>query len=260
MKRLRFLGIIFIFYSQFMLFAKSKAPATVVDINYDYNNLIAQIKDAKAPYVQDGYAVFTAENTTRFVGIAFEYENFKSVHPFNIKNTRDFEGKISASCKFFVLEIPKDTKKIRYRIVIDGLWTTDPLNLKKDFDSSTQMYFSVLEVPEIFPPQTQVIASDKSDSFTHVDNGSQIVRFVYLGEPGLVVRVGGTFTNWDSWIYIMQEVESGKYILDISLSQGTYFYSYYTGISSFVDNTNPHKGYCPDGSITSIINVKPVAN
>ena len=54
----------------------------------------------------------------------------------------------------------------------------------------------------------------------------------------------------------MVEVQRGKYQLDIPLPAGVYYYNYYSGITSFIDETNPSKGYTEDGRIASRIEVK----
>ena len=54
------------------------------DDSYDVQNLIAGIQRAGPPVVKDGYVIFTAEKVHRHVGVAFNFENYKTVHSFEI--------------------------------------------------------------------------------------------------------------------------------------------------------------------------------
>ena len=101
---------------------------------------------------------------------------------------------------------------------------------------------SRLVIPKEDPAATEILSG-----YTH---------FVCFAEPGKKIRLGGTFTNWDSWIYTMNEVFPGRYELDLPLPPGTHYYSYFVEMSSFLDNTNPQKGYREDGKIVSCIKVE----
>ena len=81
------------------------------------------------------------------------------------------------------------------------------------------------------------------------------VRFIYKGKSGQKVRLGGSFTNWDSWIYELTEVQPGLYILDLPLPPGTYQYAYYIGMNSYVDTSNPQRVWSADGKAASQITV-----
>ena len=54
----------------------------------------------------------------------------------------------------------------------------------------------------------------------------------------------------------MTEVSPGLYELELPLPPGKYEYAFYTGITSFPDNTNPQKCYTPDGRTASLLIVK----
>lgn len=210
---------------------------------YEYNNLINSINKVQEPIVTDKYIVFTAETGPRFVGIAFDFENYQTIHPFKIKNSRDFNDEIISSIMFFSLERPADLTEISYRLVIDGLWTPDPVNTNNYYDAETGVSLSKVKIGSTLP----VVTGTNSESIT---------RFIYNGESGKTVRIGGTFTNWDSWIYEMQETSPGKYELCLPLPPGTYYYAYYNGLTRFIDPTNPSKAYTPDGKTVSAITVE----
>ena len=221
-------------------FAKDKnAPKDT----YDYDMAVTEIKGVKAPYINGNYIVFTAKNNCRSVGIAVDYENYKTIHQFHLHKTYDSEGKVTDSWFFYLLEKPRKTEAISYRLIIDGLWTTDPMNSETTYDYENGLLLSYLELP----PETKVFTENYKTGVTH---------FVCLAESGQKIRLGGTFTNWDSWIYEMKETSNGVYELDLPLPSGTYYYSYYKGINSFIDETNPARGYASDGRVVSCITVE----
>lgn len=210
---------------------------------YEYNNLINSINKVQEPIVTDKYIVFTAETGPRFVGIAFDFENYQTIHPFKIKNSRDFNDEIISSIMFFSLKRPADLTEISYRLVIDGLWTPDPVNANNYYDAETGVSLSKVEIGSTLP----VVTGTDSESIT---------RFIYNGESGKTVRIGGTFTNWDSWIYELEETSPGFYEISIPLPQGKYYYNYFLGMKAITDKTNPEKAYTEDGRISSVITVQ----
>ncbi len=197
------------------------------------------------PHVSGDFLVFTADKSAHSVGIAFDYENYKTVHYFNLHKTRDFEGEVTDSWWFFITPRPKKIMQVSYRLVINGLWTVDPNNPNTIFDENEGILLSQLKMPSADPAITETL-----------DSG--LTHFVCFSEPGQNIRLGGSFTNWDSWIYSMKEVAPGRYELDIPLPEGTHYYAYYVGMTSFIDSTNPHKGYSADGKVVSCIKVNDV--
>ncbi len=209
---------------------------------YEYNNIVLNMKGPCAPYESGSYIVFTAPRTSRQQGIAFDFENYSKIHHYKIHKLTDLDGVTTASWMFYLLKKPAKVTSIKYRTIIDGLWTTDATNPDTYTHEQTGISFSCITIQNTDP----VITETSDDGFT---------KFVYFGESGKHIRLGGTFTNWDSWIYEMKEVAYGKYELSLPLPKGTYYYNYYEGMHSFTDNTNPLKGYTADGKIASCITV-----
>ncbi|MCR5763312.1 MAG: glycogen-binding domain-containing protein [Treponema sp.] len=206
--------------------------------------MVTQIKEVRAPYLIGDYLIFTAEKTADYVGIAFDFENFHTIHPYQIHNTYNADNEIESSLLFYILKLNKNQKDIKYRIVVDGLWTLDPTNPRQLYDKSTGLILSQVDASRTIPPATEI--NEKAGT----------VRFVYVGKTGQQIRLGGSFTNWDSWIYEMEEVKPGLYEFEISLPPGTYQYAYFTGVTSMVDRTNPERCYTRDGKEASLIVVK----
>ena len=107
--------------------------------SYTYNNLIARIDKVGAPFMVDDYIIFTADSKPRHVGIAFDFEDFRTIHSFQKVNTTDVDGQVVQSVYFYILEVPKALKNVSYRLVIDGLWTVDPNNNHQVFDAKSNL-------------------------------------------------------------------------------------------------------------------------
>lgn len=210
--------------------------------NYTYEKIVVTISGTSAPYVEKGFVVFTADKKYRNVGIAFDFEKYSKVHPFQIKHKRDLDDKIIDSVFFYAHKLPQHTEKISYRLVIDGLWTSDPLNPNTHYDEETGVKISHIDITETLSSETEV-------------NGTS-VRFVYQGEPNQSVKLTGTFTKWDPWIYELTETRPGFYELVLPLTVGTHYYNYMIGMTHVLDTTNPEKAYTAEGKRASVITIK----
>lgn len=232
--------------AQLPLWAKAKAsPSKATDQtgDYEYDSIVQSIDSVGAPYLKDNYAIFTADKNARFVGIAFDFENFRVIHSFSLRTIRDTEYAAIDSFYFYVLSLPKTVQTIEYRIIVDGLWTTDPLNSNTVYNEQTGIKLSVFDASRYIPPVTE-------------QPQKGMVHFVYRGDSGQQIRLGGSFTNWDSWIYEMVEVQPGIYQIDLPLPPGKYEYAFYSGLTTLVDKGNPDRCYTPDGRIASLLIVK----
>ena len=231
------------------LHAQTSNPVTSVpgslDQDFDpfeIDQLLMEIKGPSKPFISGDYAIFTADKNARYVGIAFDFENFRNIHKFQLRTIYDAEYNAVDSYYFYILKLPKTVQQVNYRLVIDGLWTTDPLNTEKSYSSSAGLILSKLDAKRYIPEITETVQK-------------RTVKFVYKGESGQKIRLGGSFTNWDSWIYEMQEVKPGLYELNLPLPPGTYQYAFFTGINSMIDTTNPVRCYTQDGKAASQITV-----
>src|SRR5574344_1980654 len=70
-----------------------KAKEIVYKHTYQYREIASEVKDVGAPYEVDNHIVFTAKAGPRFIGIAFDFENFQTIHPFEIKRSYDIDEK-----------------------------------------------------------------------------------------------------------------------------------------------------------------------
>ena len=240
MKKFYFIATALMFLISLPVSAKEDTQPS--DFTYEYKEIASQILSVSRPYEKDGHIVFTAKDGPRHIGIAFDFENYQIIHSFQKKSNYDMDGKPTDTYFFYILQTPDELKSISYRLVVDGLWTTDPLNDSKKYDASTGIYLSTLRLNREIK---QVTETKKTEG----------VHFVYKGKSGEKIRLAGTFSNWDSWIYEMKETSYGVYELYLPLPKGTYYYSYYHGTKSMPDRTNPDRAFSKDGRIVSLLTV-----
>ena len=208
--------------------------------NFELDTLLHEIDKPQKPVITEDYIIFTCDPNHRYVGIAFDFENYNIVHPFKLLTHTDENGEVTRKHLFHCYKRQHKTTSIKYRLVIDGLWTTDPLNPLTEYDKNTNLYFSKVEDPNSIKLYTK---AEKKEG----------VHFIYKGEEGQRINLAGTFTNWDPWIYELKETSPGLYELQLPLPKGEYFYNYYIGLTPVLDNTNPQKIYTNDGRSASVI-------
>ncbi len=242
MKRTRnFLATFVMFSIGFSAAAKKSSPSQEKDL-YEYNNTVANIMEAEEPRVTENYIVFSHPSGPRFVGIAFDFEDYRTVHRYERHVLKEIDGSVKKEVLFYILERPRELTKIHYRLVVDGLWTQDFGNRLSRYDENTGLTLSVVDIGEKVP---EVTDSKKVDG----------VKFIYRGESGHRIRLGGTFTSWDSWIYELTETAPGFYEITLPLPRGKYYYNYFIGMSAIVDRTNPERAYTDDGRTVSVVTV-----
>ena len=214
-----------------------------------YASLVSEISAPRSPVVRGRHVIFTASGNARHAGVAFEHEGYGVVHSFSRLVPRD-GGRAATVTRprneettlFYIMEIPPETSEIRYRIVRDGLWMPDPLNPISVYDFEAGGRVSVVQTEPYRIYRTAV-----------VDAG--MVRFIYEGESGDVIRLAGSFNNWDPFMYEMREFERGKYELYLPLPKGTWHYAFFIGADQIRDESASMKVYTRDGRIASVITV-----
>lgn len=243
----RFLAVILLtgcIFSAFAADEEGEAPDYSKSIpEYNRATIVKGIKSVRAPFISGDYAVFTAESTSRYVGIAFDFENYRQIHTFNEIVSYDENGERQSSMYIFLQPLPKNCKRITYRLVIDGLWTSDSSNSNRYFDSKVGTWFSYIDVERPYEIETSVTSGHN-------------VHFVYEGKPDQKIRLAGSFNNWDSFIYYLNETDPGRYELDLTLPTGSWYYCFYSGMERLTDPNNMDRVYTQDGRIASVITVK----
>jgi len=251
MKTIRFFLLLTLIFS-FM-------PVTAGAENWESYELIERllsIPSPGTPLIYKDFVIFTADTNLRKVGIAFAHENFANTYwfkqllvPQDPLNAPIPPGKKvpdpykDSGIQFHVLEVPEDLKEIGYRLVINGLWTTDPNNTLTRRDLVSGLILSVVRMPP---------RPIKLDPLKGLPEG---LTFTFNGPPGETVTVAGSFNSWDPFMYELKENPAGVYTLTLPLPPGTYQYVFFCQGKRFVDLNNPRRSYSREGKASSEITV-----
>ncbi|MCX7949122.1 MAG: glycogen-binding domain-containing protein [Treponemataceae bacterium] len=229
-------------------------PLTALDTqSYSFIDHLLSISQAKAPEIYEDGVIFTFPSTYRRVGIAFAHEGYSRVYWFKkllkhddippgaSKNQsgNDLVGFKDSGILFYVYEYPREVRELQYRLVIDGLWQRDPLNPLYRTDPSTGLAYSVVTLPPPSPIRSTYDAPAGS------------LRFSFSAAPGERVTVAGSFNNWDPFMYELEEVSPGFYLLTLPLPPGKYQYVFFYRGERVLDPNNPRKVYTRDGRTAS---------
>jgi hypothetical protein len=211
--------------------------------SYQFIDHLLTLKAPGEPELLDDGVLFTAPSRFRSVGIAFAHEGFAKIYWFQklMKVRPDPEAANAeegaddlyedSGILFYAHSFPTGERKVEYRLIIDGLWTVDPLNPLRRMDERSGIYRSVVILPEI--RQTPTV----------FDGPPGTLSFTYQASSGETITVAGDFNGWDPFMYELQETALGVYSLILPLPPGTYHYVFYHQGQRFPDPNNPVKVY-----------------
>ncbi|HCM27043.1 MAG: hypothetical protein A2Z99_01620 [Treponema sp. GWB1_62_6] len=242
---------------------------SAVDLeSFRFNERLLNLAAPSAPELFEDAMIFTASSKARRVGIAFGHEGYARVHWFKklMKPVDDTEAvmamqasgatqasgaaKPSAKAKakepasrdsgilFYVYQFPAGATELRYRLVVDGLWTVDPWNPVRRIDPASGIAHSVVALPA---------AVARGDSAA--EPGA--LRLHYETASGESVTVAGSFNAWDPFMYELVEASPGNYALTLPLPPGTYRYAFFHRGERILDPHNSRKVYAVDGKTAS---------
>ena len=224
--------------------------------SYEFIDLLLSLPGPVPPVIFEDAVIFTAPSSNRSVGVSFAYEGFSRVYWFRKLMIPKDPAEIAAEGKkknidpnrdsgilFHVQTIPDGIKDLDYRVIIDGLWTFDPGN-PQVVTGSAGIRNSRVTIPvrQGIPPT--------------VDNSAGTLRFNFMASPGEIVTVGGSFNNWDPFMYEMKETGKGNYSMTLPLPPGTYQYVFFYRGERYTDPNNPDMIYTKDGKVVSQAQIK----
>ena len=161
--------------------------------SYQFIDHLLSIRAPGAPEVYEDVIIFTASSRYRSVGIAFGHEGFSRVYWFEKlmapQNTlpsteprrrfrRQEDPFLDSGILFHTIPIPGDVQEIEYRLIIDGLWTVDPLNPQQRLDMQSGLLLSLVELPPNQP------------IYRGYQGGT---TFQYRAPPGETITLAGDF-------------------------------------------------------------------
>ena len=189
-----------------------------------------------APHVWNNTIFLTAkpEGNPRFVGVAFDFESYGIIHPFEINESGIF---------IFTAEAP-DQREIRYRLIVDSLWMADPLcreNMQDEYD---------IEVSKLTIDEPLFI---KVKGPVQENSGRTI--FSIRSIPDSTVSIVGTFNSWDPYMTPLRESTKGVFTTEIKLREGTYFYYYIVDGKKAMDPMNFVRAINREGEVVNKIDI-----
>jgi hypothetical protein len=212
---------------------------------------LLRLKGPGEPELFEDGILFTAPSSHRRVGIAFAHEGFSRVSWFQKLMVREEQEEIPSGGKqppesyrdsgilFYVLTIPEELREVEYRLVIDGLWTFDPLNPLRRPDPASGQIWSFVPCGEVKRPPDPV------------DMPAGHLTFTYIAESGQRITVGGNFNGWDPFMYELRERSPGSYSLALPLPPGVYQYVFFHRGERIPDPRNSRRVYTREGHIAS---------
>jgi hypothetical protein len=227
--------------------------------SYQFIDHLLSIPGPGAPEIYEDAVIFTQPSTYRRVGIAFAHEGYSRIYWFRkliisgeepVPSRRNDEQGLPPAVRvverdsgilFHIYTFPERTGELYYRLIIDGLWTTDPGNPRSSMDQKTGITQSVISLPAVRPEQPVFDPSGQEGS----------LNITYAAPPGEHITVAGNFNNWDPFMYVMRETGAGIYTLTLPLPPGTYHYVLFHRGQRLLDPHNPFRAYTREGQPAS---------
>jgi len=221
---------------------------------YEIIDRLLSLPGPSAPVVYENAVIFSAPSNLKKVGIAFAHEKFAKIYWFKqLVVSQDWLSPVilpgqqfpdqykDSGILFYVYEAPEDLLELEYRIVVNGLWITDPLNSQMKKDPSSGLEFSTVQLPS---------RRLKPNPLKGLPDG---ITFTFYAPTGEGVTVAGDFNGWDPYMYELKEYPSGVYTITLPLPPGTHQYVFFHRGRRNTDPNNPKRVYAKDGSAASVI-------
>jgi hypothetical protein len=224
--------------------------------SYQFIDHLLGLSRPGAPDIYEDVVIFTAPSSFKRVGVSFAHEGYTRIYWLRQLRVPEDPAIIAAMGKkknidptkdsgmlFHIQTVPPEIRDLDYRMIIDGLWTTDPLNPQKAAGPSG-LTLSRVHLPE------------RKQQPSPFDAPPGSLQFTYNAPPGESVTVAGSFNGWDPFMYEMKEVRPGSYSLTLALPPGVYQYVFFHRGEQIPDPYNPSKVYTKNGRIASQAEVR----
>jgi hypothetical protein len=197
---------------------------------------IKSVESQGPPFLLGDILILSHEpdsGSARFVGARFAHESFAVLHPF----VRNEYG-------VFVLgyPVPEGVGTIRYRIVVDGLWMSDPANPDTEPDSLGNP-ISLFRIEKEIPRSVINPAVLPDGAFL----------FLFRSKSGRRISISGDFNNWEPFIDYLSEIpgKPGWYSIRLRIKPGAHYYFFFSDGTRILDPFNPETATDPGGNEVS---------
>jgi hypothetical protein len=218
----------------------------------EFYDLLLNLPETRGPQIFQDAVIFTSPSSHRRAGVALAAEGFATVHWMRklLVSQDPLDAPIPPGKKtpdpykdsgllFYVYQAPEGLTEIEYRLVLDGLWTTDPSNSLSRRDRATGIVNSLVLMPKT---ATEPVFHEKPKG---------VLNFSFKGPPGETVTVAGSFNRWDPFMYELREYPEGVYTLSLPLPPGTYQYLFFHRGERYLDPYNFRRAYTREGDAAS---------
>ena len=184
---------------------------------------ISAITQVQAPQIWNSQLIMTLQPKQRvkYAAVAFAHEGWKYQHLFQINRHGVY---------FLFYPLPAQDGPLEYRLIIDGVWTSDPTN-PEHIKDERGLVLSRLDIPSLSSRRV-------TTPYTYKDG---VVEFTYMGSAGQRVSLVGNFNNWDPFMtpLIEDPLNPGHFSIRIPMPSGPQYYNFVTGMETITDPTNP---------------------
>ena len=198
---------------------------------------VRSLTAASAPRFLGNRVLLTYQSghRVRLVGARFAHEDYRVFHTYSRNENGVF---------LLLLEVPADVEELRYRITVDGIWTSDPNSPAAATDAFGTAF-------SVFPLRGRPTPPLRSPV---VDEGGR-VTFVFRSDPGRRVYLTGDFNQWDPFWEPMREVRPGLYQTSLRLGPGRHYYRFSVDGNRLLDPLNLDSARDPEGHSVSVVDV-----
>lgn len=227
-----------------ILFVLSLAPlgaqSRAIMENIDVALELSGLDEAGPPRMLAGGVLLTydfgrgaGDRRIHTVQAAFAHEDFSELHYF-LKNENGIH--------LLHTELPPEVRTLRYRLVVDGIWTVDPENPSVVTDR-WGVSLSQFEVPvDPFARQRLPIV---------MDDGT--VEFRIRAPGASRVAIAGSFNGWDPFMTPLFETSSGVFSRTLRLPPGQHLYYFAVDGVRVADPENEEQRWHRDGQPVSVV-------
>ena len=224
-------------------------PAAYGQVSTDVFREVSGITAVGPPRVFDDVVVFTYEQRgfARYVAAAFEHEDFQKLHTFTARKRED-----QRDLFYLVYPVRELTGSLQYRLIVDGVWITDPHAPVVTTDQRGVTLGSVALLKP--PPYKRTSPLQHEDGtvtfFFSLDSrvaptletvNARQLRVAAASEPR--ITLAGTFNGWDPYMHrLTGPDEDGFYSIRLSVPPGPQYYYYMVDGQRVLDPLNRLRG------------------